>query len=56
MEKIDCFAYRDRGKCSGCKALKRLYCKEEKCEFYRNDINEAEIERDIREYAIVHNK
>lgn len=54
MNKIDCFAYKERNRHSGCKALKEIKC--ENCKFYRNDINEAEIERDIREYARTHNK
>lgn len=54
MVNVDCFAYRERGKYSGCKALKEIDCKN--CKFYRNDINEADIERDIREYAKIHNK
>lgn len=54
MEKVDCFAYKERGEYSGCKALKEINCKN--CNFYRNDINEAEIEQDIREYALIHNK
>lgn len=54
MNKIDCFAYKERNRHSGCKALKEINC--ENCKFYRNDINEADIERDIREYAKIHNK
>lgn len=54
MNKIDCFAYKERNRHSGCKALKEINC--ENCKFYRNDINEADIERDIREYALIHNK
>jgi len=32
--KTDCFAYSNKTE-SGCNALKRLYCKEEKCKFYK---------------------
>lgn len=49
MENVDCFAYREKGKYSGCKALKQINCKH--CKFYRNDINSAEIEQDITNYA-----
>lgn len=36
MEQIkkDCFAYLKNSE-SGCSALKRLYCKEEVCKFYK---------------------
>ena len=54
MENVDCFAYREKSGHGGCKALKEINCKN--CKFYRNDITEAEIERDIREYALIHNK
>ena len=38
--KTDCFAYRPkglngRGKIAKCNALNRLYCREEKCGFYK---------------------
>ena len=52
MENKDCFAYKERKGYTGCKALKELYCKD--CKFYRNDINEEEIERDITHYADTH--
>lgn len=52
MEKVDCFAYREKGKYTGCKALKKLNC--ETCKFYRNDINSAEIEQDIVNYTITY--
>ncbi len=51
MEKVDCFGYKEKGKYSGCKTLKQLYCREGECKFYRTDINEGEIEQDIRNYA-----
>ncbi len=54
MVNVDCFAYRERGKYSGCKVFKEINCKN--CKFYRSNINESEIERDIREYAIKYNK
>ena len=49
MENKDCFAYKERNRHSGCKALKEIDC--ENCKFYKNDINEAEIERDVSNYA-----
>ena len=49
MEKNDCFAYKYRMGQGGCTALKDFYCKD--CKFYRNDINQAEIEHDIENYA-----
>lgn len=49
MENKDCFAYKERSGHSGCKALNKIDC--ENCKFYRNDINEAEIEHDIRNYV-----
>lgn len=42
--KEDCFAYDKRGKCT---CLKELYCKNEKCNFYRNDTNMSKIEMEI---------
>lgn len=40
MEQIkkDCFAYSKNSEC-GCSALKRLYCKEEHCKFYKTERN-----------------
>jgi len=46
--KKDCFAY-----LSGeCYALNKLYCKREKCNFYRNDIKIPKIETDIKKYTM----
>lgn len=49
MRKVDCFSYKERSGHGGCRALKQIDC--ENCKFYRNDINEAEIERDVSNYA-----
>lgn len=49
MEKKDCFAYKEKQGHSGCTALNKIDCKN--CNFYRNDISKAEIERDVRHYA-----
>lgn len=54
MGNVDCFAFREKGKYSSCKALKQLCCKG--CKFYRNDINVAEIEQDIINYASTYKK
>lgn len=54
MTNKDCFAYIDKDK--SCYCLNNLECRNKECKFYRNDITEAEIERDIREYAKIHNK
>lgn len=35
MVKRDCFAYRIKGSAEMCTALKELYCKKEKCGFYK---------------------
>lgn len=57
MEKKDCFAYREKKEKTGCKSILHIGCKILKrmdcrnCKFYRNDITEAEIERDIRRYT-----
>lgn len=47
-EQLDCFAYEVKENRATCTALKGLYCKNEKCRFYRNDITKQEIERSIR--------
>ena len=44
--KKDCFAYKDKK----CYALNELYCKKDKCRFYRNDIKMSDIESSIRKY------
>lgn len=53
MENKDCFAYIVKNGHAGCKALKELYCKNEKCNFYkkRSQINMNQIEEDIKKYA-----
>lgn len=50
--KTDCFAYPEAGK-SQCYALNDLYCKKEKCSFYRpnTEITKAQIERELRGYT-----
>ena len=53
MVNKDCFAYKERNGHVGCKALKEINCKD--CKFYRNDINETEIEQDIRHYSYIKN-
>ena len=51
MQKVDCFAYGEKSGHGGCKALKIKKLRCESCKFYRNDINSAEIEQDIINYA-----
>ncbi len=52
MKRKDCFAYKEKNGHVGCTVSKQLKC--ENCKFYRNDINRAEIEQDIINYAIIH--
>lgn len=42
--KEDCFAYRD-GKCN---ALNKLYCKEEKCKFYKT---REQVKKEAKKYG-----
>ena len=49
MEQKDCFAYKERNGHSGCSALSEKDCNN--CKFYRNDINQFEIEKSIKEYT-----
>ena len=56
MENKDCFGYKEKNGHSGCRSLKKLYCKREECKFYKNDITEEEIEEDIKKYAIAYKK
>lgn len=53
MEKKDCFAFIETNAHQECKALKELYCKNEKCNFYkkRSQVNINQIEEDIKKYA-----
>lgn len=53
MENKDCFAYVVKNGHAGCKALNELYCKNEKCNFYkkRGQVNMNQIEEDIKKYA-----
>lgn len=53
MIKEDCFSYVEKNKHQGCKALKELYCKQEKCKFYKSkeEINIEKIEEDIKSYS-----
>ena len=46
-----CFAHQIKNDKSFCRALNKLYCKNENCNFYRNDITREEIERSIRQYS-----
>lgn len=47
----DCFAYIDRNGHKSCYCLDKLYCKNNKCKFYRNDITISEIEKSIKKYS-----
>lgn len=51
----DCFAY--DAKYKECNALKKLYCKDENCKFYKNkkEVNQEQIEEDIKKYSIYMN-
>lgn len=55
-EQLDCFARKEKEDGVECTALNEMYCKKEKCRFYRNDIKRSEIERSIRLYAQKHAK
>ena len=46
--KKDCFAYQG----NKCYCLDKLYCKNQFCSFYRNDISISEIEKDIQMYYL----
>ena len=48
----DCFAYIDRNGHKSCYCLDKLYCKNSKCEFYRNDITISKIEKSVELYAM----
>lgn len=52
MTKKECFAYIDRSGHKSCYSLKKLYCKNKNCKFYRNDITIQEIEKSIEKYAL----
>lgn len=52
MSNKDCFGYRERNGHVGCTVSEVLKC--ENCKFYRNDINQEDIERDIKNYASIH--
>ncbi len=51
--KVSCFAYSDKNGHEGCRALTKLYCKEEDCKFYKpkHKVDFAQIEKDIKDYA-----
>lgn len=51
MSNKDCFAYIERNGHKSCYCLERLYCKNKKCKFYRNDITISEIEKSIKKYS-----
>ena len=53
--KEDCFAYDQEHK--ECTALNDLYCKKEKCKFYKNkkQMTQAHITSSIRNYALKYN-
>ncbi len=51
MANKDCFAYIDRNGHRSCYCLDKLHCTNKKCNFYRNDIDIAEIEQSIKEYS-----
>ena len=45
MTKTDCFGY-DEKKC-GCKALKKLYCENEECNFYKT---KEQVQKEKKKY------
>ena len=49
----DCFAFVEKNNHEGCKALKELYCKNDKCRFYKRkcEVSLGEIEKSIKKYA-----
>lgn len=51
MSNKDCFAYQEKNGHKKCYCLNELYCKNKECDFYRTDIEIAEIESDIRKYS-----
>lgn len=50
--KKDCFAYIDRNGHDSCFCLDNLYCRKEKCNFYRNDIRIPQLEASVRNYSM----
>lgn len=53
--KTNCFAYIERGGHKSCYGLKKLYCMNQKCNFYKQcdykgKDNMLEIEKDIKKY------
>lgn len=51
LTKKDCFAYIDRNGHKSCYCLKQLYCKNKKCNFYRNDIRISQLETSVEAYS-----
>ena len=49
--KKDCFAFIDRNGHKSCYCLKQLYCKNKKCNFYRNDIRISQLETSVEAYS-----
>lgn len=45
MIKKDCFAFIEKNRHQGCRALNKLYCKNEECKFYKRkcEINLKEL-------------
>lgn len=52
MTKKDCFAYIDRKGHDSCFCLDNLYCRNEKCNFYRTDITVPQIEASVKRYSM----
>ena len=50
--KKDCFAYIDRNGHDSCFCLDNLYCRKEKCNFYRTDITVPQIEASVKRYSM----
>ena len=50
--KKDCFAYNEQFK--ECDILDNLYCKNEECKFYKNNVSKKAIETSIKKYALNH--
>lgn len=48
LTKKDCFAYRNTCGKHYCAALSHLYCKEEKCKFYKN---KKQFESECQKYG-----
>lgn len=50
--KKDCFAYINNNGHKSCYCLNKLYCKNSKCKFYKNDITISQLEYSIKLYEV----